>query len=145
MVYMNPNYNRNTAKARLREMIREGAQNVMEDLNCHGKGKDRMLREWIDEEELMDIGTAEYTHRWGAHRYTIDRILTRGGASPWAIEEEWGHTSDHAILGVRLQRTETRKRNGEYIGVPYKNTLKRKGIKRRLSTRSGKRTGCWLD
>jgi len=82
IAYLRPKLNRNIARSRLREMERRGASTFMGDFNCHGHGKDRMLQEWTEEEELMDIGTAEYTHRWGAHRCTIDRILTRGGARP---------------------------------------------------------------
>jgi len=66
-----------------------GCQHSRGDLNCHGKGKDKMLQEWIEEEEMMDIGTAEYTHRYGTrHRCIIDRILTKGGARPWRLEKE---------------------------------------------------------
>jgi len=87
--YLRPRLNKHTVKAKLREMIRKGATTVVGDLNCHGHGKDRMLEEWIEEEEMMDIGTAEYTHRQGpTHKCTIDRILTKGGTRPWKLEQE---------------------------------------------------------
>jgi len=41
VAYLKPEYNRSTARARLREMERRGAQSFISDLNCHGKGKDR--------------------------------------------------------------------------------------------------------
>jgi len=90
-------------------MERKGARTFVGDLNCHCNGKDRVLKEWIEQEELMDIGTAMYTHRWGAHRCVIDRALTRSSARTWAIDEEWDHTSDHAIVGTRLQRADRRR------------------------------------
>ena len=82
MAYIKPEYNCTTVKARLQVMEREGANTFMGDLNCHGGNKGRKLAKWIEQEELMDVGTAEYTHRWGKHRCTID---TRGVARPWAI------------------------------------------------------------
>jgi len=105
VAYLRPKLNRQTVKARLREMMNRGANSIVGDLNCHGNGKDKMLREWIEEEELMDIGTSEYTHRYGAtHKCTIDRVLTNGGARPWKIRKEWDHSSDHAIVGLRKSR-----------------------------------------
>ena len=109
VAYLRPWLNRSTVRARLREMVARGANTIMGDLNCHGNGKDRMLEEWIAQEELMDIGTAEYTHARGAHRCTIDRVLTRGNARPFVIPEQWDNISDHAIIGLRLQVDNKRK------------------------------------
>ena len=106
--YLRPKLNRQTVRTRLRDMLRKGANTVIGDLNCHGNGKDNMLKEWIEEEELMDIGMAEYTHRYGdSHKCTIDRVLTKGGARPWKIQREWDHGSDHAILGLRKKSKST--------------------------------------
>ena len=157
--YLRPKLNRQTVKARLQTMIRRGAHTVVGDLNCHRNGKDNMLKEWIEGEEMMDIGTAEYTHRYGkTHKCTIDRILTRGGTRPWKIEREWDHTSDHAILGLRKQsgskkrqlvridwdavkayveneKEEEGREGFMYVGEAYEETLrlKRKGWERKVS------------
>jgi len=118
--YLRPRLNRTTVKSRLHEMIRKGATTVIGDPNCHGNGKDRMLSEWIEEEEMMDIGTAEYTHRYGlTHKCIIDRVLTKGGGRPWKIEKEWQHSSDHAIIGLkkdeRYKRKQVKRINWEAV------------------------------
>jgi len=83
-------------------MERQGANTIIGDLNC-GRGKRQKLEEWMEEEEMQDIGTAEYTHRWGAHRCTIDRVITRSNAGPWDIPERWDHGSDHAVIGAKVE------------------------------------------
>jgi len=62
-------------------MERLGANTRIGDLNC-GRGKRAKLEEWMESEEMQDIGTVEYTHRWGAHKCIIGRVITRSTAKP---------------------------------------------------------------
>jgi len=57
----------------------------------------------MESEEMQDIGTADYTHKWGAHRCIIDRVITRSNARPWDIPERWHHGSDHAAIGAKVE------------------------------------------
>ena len=67
-------------------MERRGASTFIGDLNC-SRRKATRLQERIEQEDLMDVGTAEFTHRWGQHRCTIARVLTRGAG--WDREKTW--------------------------------------------------------
>jgi len=109
VAYLKPDFNWHTVQTKLETMEREGVHTIMGDLNCSGR-KRRKLEEWMEQEEMQDIGTAEYTHRQGAHRCTIDRVITRTSARPWDIPERWDHGSDHAVIGAKIEiRHGTRK------------------------------------
>ena len=59
------------------------ASTIIGDINYCGGSKKRALEEWIEAEELEDIGREEHTHVWGRHKCRIDRVLTTRGESPW--------------------------------------------------------------
>jgi len=82
---------------------------ILDDFNCYGGTKKRALGEVIAEFELDDIGTTQHTHEWGKHKCRIDRVLTKGGGRPWAIEEGWGCLSDHTAIGARAELKEAKK------------------------------------
>jgi len=101
MAYLKPEFNWQTVRARLGMIDRKGANTIIGDLNCSARKRGK-LQEYMEEEEMMDISTAEYTHIWGEHRCTIDVVITRGAARPWAIPEHWDHSADHAVVGARI-------------------------------------------
>ena len=116
LAYLKPEFNWRTVITRLRTMERQGANTVIGDLNCN-RNKRQKLEEWMEEEEMQDIGTAEYTHKWGAHRCVIDRAITRSNARPW------DHGSDHAVIGAKAEiRHNVRKLTPEEnrLGEGYK-------------------------
>jgi len=104
--YLKPEFNQHTVRGRLAAMERDGAHTILGDLNCSGR-KRAKLEQWIEQEEMQDIGTAEYTHKQGAHKCIIDRVLTRTTAKPWDIPERWDHGSDHAIIGTKVELQHT--------------------------------------
>ena len=88
------------------------ADTIIGDLNAHGRGKGGALKEWMEAEDMMDIGTEPFTHVWGRHKCILDRLLTRGGGQPRKLENAWNPKSDHCIVGLTAEdkaRQATRK------------------------------------
>ena len=89
-------------------------ETIIGDLNYCGGSKKRRLGEFIEEQNLDDIGRIEHTHEWGAHRCRIDRVLTKEKGRPWFFVEGLECKSDHTIVaakvktkGVTIKRRET--------------------------------------
>jgi len=99
--YLPPHLNQHQLREALTQLIQKDT--IIGDLNCCGGTKKRVLEEMLEQRGWDDIGTTGHTHEKGQHRCRIDRVLTRGQARPWAIEEGWGCLSDHAAVGVRAQ------------------------------------------
>ena len=54
-------------------------------------------------EQLDDIGREEHTHKWGKHRFRIDRVLTRGRGRPWFFKEGWECIRDYTTVAARVK------------------------------------------
>ena len=74
----------------------------MGDLNSCKGSKKKVLKEWIEEEGLQDIGKEEHTHEWGNHKCRIDWVLTRGLGKPWWSKEGWECGSNHTIIAAKV-------------------------------------------
>ena len=81
------------------------AHTIIGDLNACGGSKKRRLEEFIEMEQVDDIGREEHTHKWGNHRCRIDRVLASGRGKPWVFKEGWECNSDHTIVAAKV-RTE---------------------------------------
>jgi len=86
------------------------ADTIIGDRNHCGGTKKRRLEEFIQEQALDDVSTTQHTHEWGQYKCRIDRVLTRGGGRPWAIEEGWECLNDHSMIGARVQSGEPQNR-----------------------------------
>lgn len=78
------------------------AHTIIGDLNACGGSKKRRLEEFIETEQLDDIGREDHTHVWGSHRCRIDRVLTRRTGKPWVFKEGWECDSDHTIVATKV-------------------------------------------
>ena len=81
------------AKA-LGEMAR--ADTIIGALSACGGSKKKRLNEFIEDQQLGDIGREEHTHEWANHRCRIDRVLTRGRGKPWLFKEGWERPHRHS-------------------------------------------------
>jgi len=90
--YLPPHLNQHQGEGFLSQMMLKDT--VIGDLNCCGGTKRGTLEKAITERGWEDIETTGHMHEWGKHKCSIDRVLTRGGAKPWAIKEGWGCLSD---------------------------------------------------
>jgi len=104
--YLPPHMNQHQLREVMSQLMQKDT--IIGDLNCCGGTKKKTLEALIEERGWEDIGTTEHTHEWGNHKCRIDRVLTRGGARPWAIKEGWGCLSDHSAVGVRAQLVDMR-------------------------------------
>jgi len=97
--YLHPKFNGNTAKAKLRAMLRS-VDTIMGNVNCHEKGKAVAIEEIKGEEfELGDIGCEEWAREWGYHKCRIDEVLTNGSGKPLYRNNAWAPGSDHTMIG----------------------------------------------
>ena len=98
--YLPPHFDQHKVRLVVTQMM-EG-DTIIGDLNCCRGTKKRVLEELIESREWDNIRTTQHTYEWGNHNCRIDRVLTRGGGRPWAIEEGWGCLSDHKAVGVKM-------------------------------------------
>ena len=83
------------------------AHTIIGDLNACGGSTKRRLEEFIESEQLDDIGREEHTHVWGNHRCRIDRVLTRSRGKLWIFEEGWECNSNHTIGATKVSAEAT--------------------------------------
>ena len=76
------------------------AHTIMGNLNTYGGSKKKRLQEYIETQQLDDIGREEHTHVWGNHRC---RVLTNGTGKPWFFKEGWEFNSDHTIVAAKVK------------------------------------------
>ena len=67
-----------------------------------GGSKKRVLGEWIEAEEMRDIGQEEHTHVWGRNKCRICRVLTRGAGRTWWIKDGSEGDSDRMIILAKV-------------------------------------------
>ena len=99
MAYL-PQLNHYQVEDKLRS--RSEAEVITGDPNWGGGGKGRRLEEFIEEQQLDDIGREEHTHESGNHKCRIGRVLMEGGGRPWFFKEGWECGSDHTIVAAKV-------------------------------------------
>lgn len=79
------------------------ADTIRGDLNACGGSKKRRLEEYIEKEQLDNIGREAHTHVWGNHRCRIGRVLIRGRGTPWVFKEGWECDNDHTVVAAKVK------------------------------------------